>query len=803
PRRVSRLVTPILWLFVVLPLVGTESPIFRLEEVLRAGHFARLPQVFADSSYAVLTDYFREARDLRLVEEAADQATAYVKFPLHAEIVHLAFQADQGRFSRLELTRMLYPLEYIRGFSAVDSRGVEIVRGDARLRLHAGAALVARPFGRLLLFSGRGDFHVTPADAEERLTLRRLRGGSEMTADFDSLVWLSDSRLTLHMIESDAVSTESETPAAAHQPLLERFNRQFGIFVPGFNEYWYPRFSDSLSLMMFKEAGGAFFHFQHNPSFVPDTTMVELPAWRYLLSYNREAGIKISLNAQDYLDKLDLELILDPASRRVQGTSHLRFKRDTGFMRFVLNPQMTVHAALSKTAPKVEVFSPGGVVRYLRGERMRDVMIRYSGKIEPAEGDNVPRWDERFSDPRRDWDPFILWNRDTRFYPGLETHRFQEMDVRISLPARYRCLVSGQLESETVAAGQRMLRFKSPAVKGLGLVCGDFMPRMRVEAAVAVEVYAARDLVMQRKLEISDIQPAVDFLVEAYGLPTSRVINLVLRRWHEYGGISNQGLVVLNVPGPRESRKETLRRRIMGNRPVIITDLYRDSLVHELAHQWWGGEVSWNSYRDIWITEGLAQFSTLFFHKKHLSDRAYAAAVRDMKRWVVRHSHVGPPVYGPRIRNLGDDVEAVQSVVYNRSALAFAMLTEILGEKEVFRRLRAILENRRYHSLTSSQFIAAFSEGSPRLKQFFAAWIYSRRLPRLDVATRFSGNEVKVKLTQDADFVIPLQVKVSTKDGISLYPVVMETEQLRLNWREVSKVRKVEVRAMYAPLVFD
>lgn len=801
--RINRLLVPGLLLSLVLPLPASESPVPRLENLLRAGRFREVPGLFADSSYVFLNAYCREARDLRLLEENPGEVTGYIKFPLHAEIVRLKFETHAGRISRLQLTRVLYPLEYIRGFSTLDSGKMEIARGDARVRLHAGTVIVARPFGRLFLFTGRGTFRVAPDDEEERLTLRRLGKGSEMKADFDSLLLLSDTQPALHMHQSGPDSIRTRQLTALHRELLERFNRQFGVLVPGFNEYWYPRFSDPLNLMMFKELEGSFLHYQYNPSFVPDTTLMEMPAWRYLLSYNRETGMKMSLKEPDPLQKMELQLIIDPATGFVQGSSRLQLKRETGFMRFALNPKMAVDSALSGGKRDVEVYSPGGGVRYLRGERMRDVTINYSGKIEPEKNDNGPKWDERFSDPRRDRDPYMLLNRDARFYPGLETHAFQETDVRVSLPSRFRCLVSGRIGSETVAAGRRLLRFKSPAVKGLALVCGDFVSRLRVQAVVPVEVYAARDLVMQRKIEAGDIKPAIDFLVEAYGLPTAREINLVLRRWHEYGGISNQGLVVLNVPGPRESRRQTMRRRIMGNRPVIITDLYRDSLVHELAHQWWGGEISWSSYRDIWITEGLAQFSTLFFQKKHLSDRAYAVAVRNMKRWVMRHSSAGPPVYGPRIRNLGNSVETMQSVVYNRSALAFAMLTEMLGEKELFRRLRAVLESKRYRNVTSAQFIAAISEDNPGLKRFFDAWIYSRQLPKVTVTKRFSGNEVSVELSQNADFIFPLTVEISTADGISIHPVIVDTERLHLSWREKSRVRKVEVRAMYAPVVFN
>jgi len=34
---------------------------------------------------------------------------------------------------------------------------------------------------------------------------------------------------------------------------------------------------------------------------------------------------------------------------------------------------------------------------------------------------------------------------------------------------------------------------------------------------------------------------------------------------------------------------------------------------HETAHQWWGDLVGWNGYRDQWIVEALADYSSLMF----------------------------------------------------------------------------------------------------------------------------------------------------------------------------------------------
>ena len=773
-----------------------------LQEILKSKKFDRLPELFADSSHALLPGYFRHAVDLRLVEEAPGEMMGFVKFPRHAEIVRLVANVRKHRLSGLEFTRMLHPLDYIHSYRTVSSRGMVVKRGDARFQLISGSIQRGEPFDRLLLFTGKGDFEASPADPEEKLTLKRLYGTPEMSTEFNSLLFLSDHREI--PLEGEGIETVSPS-ADSTQKLLERFSRQFGVYIPAFSEYWYPRFSNSLNLGIFEAPKGRCFQYQYNPSFVPDTTLAELLRSRYILTYNREAGLKMSLNPPDRLRKMQLNLFLNPDSRFLWGTSLLFFKDESELYRFTLNPSLKVLGVRTWGDQRAAIFSPGGNsdLHYLRGTRMRKVMVHFSGKIR---GDTVKgRNPAAFlaTDPRRGLDPYILWNRDVNFYPSPTGSRFKEITAQVSVPREYNCLVSGQLVTETVAHGRRKLLFKTPATKGVGLVCGDFVLREKVDAPVPVHIYANTDLAVPRIFDLKTVESVMEYLVSAYGRPTAERINLVLRRWNEFGGISYQGLVVMNVPGEHERWTQTTRRRILNRRPTVITRVNQDSLVHELAHQWWGGEVSWNSYRDIWITEGLAQFSTLFYHRRHLSARAFSSAVRRMKRWVIRHSDSGPVVYGLRIANLTDDMDAMQSVVYNKSALIFAMLSEIMGEREMYARLREVLSGMRYRNITSSRFMSLVSGGDPLLEKFLDRWVNTRHLPRLRVQSSVSEKTAMVTLEQDGDFVIPLSVKVATHAGVSIHPLVLDNRRWTGRWVEKSRVRSVEVIAEFAPVIFD
>jgi hypothetical protein len=56
----------------------------------------------------------------------------------------------------------------------------------------------------------------------------------------------------------------------------------------------------------------------------------------------------------------------------------------------------------------------------------------------------------------------------------------------------------------------------------------------------------------------------------------------------------------------------TIRTQLMGVRGG--TDTFWEYVgPHEVAHQWWGHVIGWNSYRDQWMSEGFAEFSASLY----------------------------------------------------------------------------------------------------------------------------------------------------------------------------------------------
>ena len=56
----------------------------------------------------------------------------------------------------------------------------------------------------------------------------------------------------------------------------------------------------------------------------------------------------------------------------------------------------------------------------------------------------------------------------------------------------------------------------------------------------------------------------------------------------------------------------TQRAQLLGTRGGTDT-FWRYVGPHEVAHQWWGHVIGWDSYRDQWMSEGFAEFSASLY----------------------------------------------------------------------------------------------------------------------------------------------------------------------------------------------
>lgn len=182
------------------------------------------------------------------------------------------------------------------------------------------------------------------------------------------------------------------------------------------------------------------------------------------------------------------------------------------------------------------------------------------------------------------------------------------------------------------------------------------------------------------------------------------------------------GAVVANTRLPFALETQTLS--LFGTN--IIQD--RDAnftISHELAHSWFGNHVSPLTWRDIWINEGFATYSTVLWMEEYVGQAQTEAMLLD---WYTRVGSSDVVIGDPGVRNL------FSLPVYLRGALSLHALRAEVGDEAFFDILPEFQRRFAYGNASIEDFVAVSEEVSGQnLGAFFDAWLFSAALPALDI----------------------------------------------------------------------
>ncbi|HEV3037993.1 MAG TPA: M1 family aminopeptidase [Candidatus Angelobacter sp.] len=198
---------------------------------------------------------------------------------------------------------------------------------------------------------------------------------------------------------------------------------------------------------------------------------------------------------------------------------------------------------------------------------------------------------------------------------------------------------------------------------------------------------------------------------------------------------------------------------------LLLSDLM---LAHETAHQWWGDAVDWESYRDQWIIEALANYSALVMLERANPERLKLVLNRyrdDLLRSTPNGilAEAGPVTLGQRLTS-SKFPQAFEPVLYGRGTWLIHMLRSMMREAGggksdalFFGALKGLLAKSPNGKISTRDLQHAFEEALPpalayegqkSLDWFFDSWINGASIPQFtlaDVHLAPSGSQVKVR----------------------------------------------------------
>ncbi len=153
-------------------------------------------------------------------------------------------------------------------------------------------------------------------------------------------------------------------------------------------------------------------------------------------------------------------------------------------------------------------------------------------------------------------------------------------------------------------------------------------------------------------------------------------------------------------------------------RPTYPAGPGLSTVVHELAHQWFGDSVAVQRWRDIWLNEGFATYLQVRYDEAHggrTTDRwlhvMYRYYRQESSFWDLVVTDPGP-------------ASIFDSPIYNRGAMALAALRNKIGKADFRRLLRQWVATHEGGNVTAEEFeeLAETASGK-NLDAFFEAWL--------------------------------------------------------------------------------
>jgi hypothetical protein len=216
---------------------------------------------------------------------------------------------------------------------------------------------------------------------------------------------------------------------------------------------------------------------------------------------------------------------------------------------------------------------------------------------------------------------------------------------------------------------------------------------------------------------------------------------------------------------------------------------------HEVAHQWWGHTVGFDSYRDQWMSEGFADMSaSLYLAVVEKSQQKFITFWNDERELLTERNaegfraiDAGPVTMGYRMSNSRTGLDLTRRLIYPKGAYILHMIRMMMydnrtGDQRFKDTMHDFVSTYGGRSATTEDFKSMIEkhmshdmdlDGNQKMDWFFNEYVYGTQLPsyKLDYSfdTGADGDVVfSFKVTQSNvkdDFRMTVPIYLEKADG--------------------------------------
>jgi aminopeptidase N len=411
---------------------------------------------------------------------------------------------------------------------------------------------------------------------------------------------------------------------------------------------------------------------------------------RYSLATGRLSGrTRVTLEATGDLSGFNLDFLLPVSSVTVDG-------RRVGYHR-------TAHELV--------------IDKRMRTGRVYAVVVRYAGKPGAHSYDGESNWLANSHEVVAMNEPHMApW-----WFPANDHPRDKAlMRISINVPKSEKVIANGRRVSRTVHGERAVTTWQAAE---------PMAPYLAFFAAGRFTVAQGTHAGLPWYVAVSKLLPtAAQTSTMSMMKRTPTIVSWLADQLGDYPFSTTGGLVTSLDPGFALENQ---------TRPTYTSAGASDRLtvVHELAHQWFGDFVTVAWWRDIWLNEGAASFMEDYYTETHGGPSANTQLHNVYDNRDADDAFWDLEVADPCPSHTGCVNRIFDNRVYQRGALALQALRNVLGDTVFWTVLRTWLTDHANGAGSTSVFQNLAEEVSGQeLSGFFDAWFYSATKPADTVA---------------------------------------------------------------------
>ncbi len=191
-------------------------------------------------------------------------------------------------------------------------------------------------------------------------------------------------------------------------------------------------------------------------------------------------------------------------------------------------------------------------------------------------------------------------------------------------------------------------------------------------------------------------------------------------------------------------------------------------MAHEIAHQWFGDNVTEQDWPHLWLSEGFATYMTdLYLEDKYGVDslRGLLSAQR-ADVIIFSKKHKMPVVDTTESQHL---MRLLNANSYQKGAWVLHMLRTKLGDGLFWKSIRAYYKTYYERNANTTDLEKIFEQVSHQdLHTFFKQWLYSPGLPTMNIDWKYNKSKrsvtINIKQTQENLFEFPLEIGFTNRN---------------------------------------